>query len=147
MNTNVNKKDFSWKWYLVLVIVSEIVTFIVTLKLSFDYKKDIRHEMHIAISYGIMILMICFINGLIVFISSLIEIIKYKKYMANGNNNFINIIVGILSSIMLSLGISNLNYNLHYWVEGYGKIVDTTTLFLLGTGTVLIFSVFKSKNK
>ena len=104
INKNVNKKDFSWKWYLILVIISEIITVFLTKKLSFDYYSKSSHEISEGLSYGILCWAVWILNSSIVFVSSVVEIIKYKKYRANGCKNAVNVRIAISSSIRRGRG-------------------------------------------
>lgn len=146
MNTNENKKEFSWKWYLILVIISEIIAIILTLKLSFDYYSQNSHEMHEGLGHAILCLAIWFLNSLIIFVSSVVEFIKYKKYRANGCNSAMNIIIAILSSIMISIGSYCLNCSFESIFGGYIDSFFSSFLYL-GIGIALIFPIFKSKKK
>lgn len=142
----MNKKDFSWKWYLILVIISEIITFLITLKLSFDYYGQNSHEMGSSLSYGFMFLAVCFLNSLIIFVSSVVEFIKYKKYRANGCNSAMNVIIAILSSIMISIGLYGLNYGIESIFSGHILLNNfPSSILYIVIGIALIFPTFISK--
>ncbi len=133
------KKEFSWKWYLVLVIIAEIITIFITfiIYLNTHNANDLS---------GIAVMPIWLLNSSIIFISSIVEFIKYKRYKSNECNVVANIIIAIFSSIMLSIG--TYGFNLSFWnfLEGYGFITSSLSfLMYLGIGIALIFPVFNHK--
>lgn len=140
----MNKKDFSWKWYLKLVIISEIITFLIILKLSFDYYGQNAHEMGSSLSYAFMFLAVCFLNSLIIFVSSVVEFIRYKKYKAKGCNSAMNVIISILSSIMISIGIFYFNNSFEAVFDGYINSFSGSVLCIV-IGIALIFPPFRAK--
>lgn len=133
------KKEFSWKWYLVLVIIAEIITIFLTFLIWLD-----THDANDL--SGIAVLPVWLLNSFIILISSIIEFIKYKKYKANGGNVIANSIIAIFSSIMLSIGAYAFNGNFLSFLEGYASISSiSSALIYLGIGIALIFPVFKHK--
>ena len=131
------KKEFSWKWYLVLVIIAEIITIFLTLMIWLDTHN--ANDLS-----GLAVMPIWILNSLIILISSVVEFIKYKKYKANGCNVVANIIIAIFASIMISIGAYGLNLGFIGFFEGYGSISFSTLMYLV-IGIVLIFPVFKHK--
>ena len=133
------KKEFSWKWYLLLVIIAEIITIFLTFLIWLD-----THDANDL--SGIAVLPVWLLNSFIILISSIIEFIKYKKYKANGGNVIANSIIAIFSSIMLSIGAYAFNGNFLSFLEGYASISSiSSALIYLGIGIALIFPVFKHK--
>ena len=133
------KKEFSWKWYLVLVIIAEIITIFLTFLIWLD-TRDPNNWNRLAV------LPVWLLNSFIILISSIIEFIKYKKYKANGGNVIANSIIAIFSSIMLSIGAYAFNGNFLSFLEGYASISSiSSALIYLGIGIALIFPVFKHK--
>lgn len=146
INKTVNKKDFSWKWYLILVIISEIITVFFTKKLSFYYYSKSSHEMSEGLSYGIMCWAVWVLNSSIVFVSSVVEFIKYKKYRANGFNSAMNVIISILSSIMISIGLYGLNYGIKSIFSRHILLNNFfSSILYIVTGIALNFPIFISK--
>ena len=146
INKNVNKKDFSWKLYLILVIISEIITVFLTKKLSFDYYSKSSHEISEGLSYGILCWAVWILNSSIVFVSSVVEFIKYKKYRANGCNSAMNVIIAILSSIMISIGLYGLNYGIESIFSGHILFNNfSSSILYIVIGIALIFPTFISK--
>ena len=133
------KNDFSWKRYLILVIMAEIITIFLTLMIWFNTRN--KNDLS-----GIAVMPIWILNSFIIFAFSMVKFIKYKKYKSNGCNVIVNIIIAIFSSIMISIGTYGLNLNLIAFFEGYGSIslISNTLLYLL-IGIILIFPVFKHK--
>lgn len=131
---------------MVLVITSEIIAILLTLKLSFDYYSQNSHEMGSSLSYAFLLMSVWFLNSLIIFVSSVVEFIKYKKYRANELNSAMNIIIAILSSIMISIGSYGLNCGFESIFGGYIDSFFSSFLYL-GIGIALIFPIFKSKKK
>lgn len=133
------KNDFSWKRYLILVIMAEIITIFLTLIIWFNThnKNDLS---------GIAVMPIWILNSFIIFVFSMVKFIKYKKYKSNGCNVIVNIIIAIFSSIMISIGTYGLNLDFIAFFEGYGSIsLISNTLLYLVIGIILIFPVFKHK--
>lgn len=138
------KKDFSWKKYLISVILSEIITIIFTIKICI--------ETHNTLS-GIGVLFVWIPNNIIIFILSLSYFIKYKKYKADGCNNFskiANVIVSIISVILISIGVYLLNFIIYDLVDdGFKALLDIMMILpfaYLLIGIELIFLVFKFKH-
>ena len=133
------KKEFSWKWYLVLVIIAEIITIFLTFLIWLD-TRDPNNWNRLAV------LPVWLLNSFIILISSIVEFIKYKKYKANGGNVVLNSIIAIFSSIMLSIGTYGLNLSFWDVLEGYVSISSISSVFIyLGIGIALIFPVVKHK--
>ena len=133
------KKEFSWKWYLVLVIIAEIITIFLTFLIWLD-TRDPNNWNRLAV------LPVWLLNSFIILISSIVEFIKYKKYKANGGNVVANSIIAVFSSIMLSIGAYGLNLSFWDFLEGYVSISSISSVFIyLGIGIALIFPVFKHK--
>lgn len=136
---NETKKEFSWKWYLLLVIIAEIITIFLTFLIWLDTRdaNDLS---------GLAVMPVWLLNSLIILIASIVEFIKYKKYKANGGNVVANGIIAVFSSIMLSIGVYGLNLSFLDFLEGYASISSiSSTLIYLGIGIALIFPVFKHK--
>ena len=133
------KKEFSWKWYLVLVIIAEIITIFLTFLIWLD-TRDPNNWNRLAV------LPVWLLNSFIILISSIVEFIKYKKYKANGGKVVTNSIIAVFSSIMLSIGAYGLNLSFLDFLEGYASISSISSVFIyLGIGIALIFPVFKHK--
>lgn len=133
------KKEFSWKWYLVLVIIAEIITIFLTFLIWLD-TRDPNNWNRLAV------LPVWLLNSFIILISSIVEFIKYKKYKANGGNVVANSIIAVFSSIMLSIGAYGLNLSFWDFLEGYVSISSISSVFIyLGIGIALIFPVVKHK--
>ena len=133
------KKEFSWKWYLVLVIIAEIITIFLTFLIWLD-TRDPNNWNRLAV------LPVWLLNSFIILISSIVEFIKYKKYKANGGKVVTNSIIAVFSSIMLSIGAYGLNLSFLDFLEGYASISSiSSALIYLGIGIALIFPVFKHK--
>ena len=133
------KKEFSWKWYLVLVIIAEIITIFLTFLIWLD-TRDPNNWNRLAV------LPVWLLNSFIILISSIVEFIKYKKYKANGGKVVTNSIIAVFSSIMLSIGAYGLNLSFLDFLEGYAPISLISNVFIyLGIGIALIFPVFKHK--
>lgn len=133
------KKEFSWKWYLVLVIIAEIITIFLTFLIWLD-TRDPNNWNRLAV------LPVWLLNSFIILISSIVEFIKYKKYKANGGKVVTNSIIAVFSSIMLSIGAYGLNLSFLDFLEGYASISLISNVFIyLGIGIALIFPVFKHK--
>ena len=128
------KKEFSWKWYLALVIIAEIITIFLTFLIWLD-TRDSNNWNRLAVMPVWLF---------IIFISSVVEFIKYKKYKANGCNVVVNSIIAIFSSIMLSIGTYGLNENFLSFLDGL-YYLNFSVLIYLGIGIVLIFLIFKHK--
>lgn len=131
------KKEFSWKWYLALVIIAEIITIFLTFLIWLD-TRDSNNWNRLAV------MPVWLLNSFIIFISSVVEFIKYKKYKANGCNVVVNSIIAIFSSIMLSIGTYGLNENFLSFLDGL-YYLNFSVLIYLGIGIVLIFLIFKHK--
>lgn len=86
-----------------------------TKKLSFYYYSKSSHEMSEGLSYGFLCWAVWVLNSSIVFVSSVVEFIKYKKYRANGCNSAMNVIIAILFSIIL---LNNFSSSMLYIVTG-----------------------------
>ena len=133
------KKEFSWKWYLVLVIIAEIITIFLTFLIWLD-TRDPNNWNRLAV------LPVWLLNSFIILISSIVQFIKYKKYKANGGKVVTNSIIAVFSSIMLSIGAYGLNLSFLDFLEGYASISSiSSALIYLGIGIALIFPVFKHK--
>ena len=133
------KKEFSWKWYLVLVIIAEIITIFLTFLIWLD-TRDPNNWNRLAV------LPVWLLNSFIILISSIVQFIKYKKYKANGGKVVTNSIIAVFSSIMLSIGAYGLNLSFLDFLEGYASISSISSVFIyLGIGIALIFPVFKHK--
>lgn len=133
------KKEFSWKWYLVLVIIAEIITIFLTFLIWLDTRDANDFS-------GLAVMPVWLLNSFIILISSIVEFIKYKKYKANGGNVVANSIIAVFSSIMLSIGAYGLNLSFRDFLEGYASIsLISNTLIYLGIGIALIFPVFKHR--
>lgn len=133
------KKEFSWKWYLVLVIIAEIITIFLTFLIWLDTRDANDFS-------GLAVMPVWLLNSFIILISSIVEFIKYKKYKANGGNVVANSIIAVFSSIMLSIGAYGLNLSFWDFLEGYASISSiSSTLIYLGIGIALIFPAFKHK--
>ena len=131
------KNDFSWKRYLILVIMAEIITIFLTLMIWFNTRN--KNDLS-----GIAVMPIWILNSFIIFVFSMVKFIKYKKYQSNGCNVIVNIIIAIFTSIMISIGTYGLNLNFIAFFEGYGSIsLISNTLLYLVIGIILIFPVFK----
>ena len=107
------KKEFSWKRYLVLVIRAEIITILLTFMIWF-----VTHDANDF--SGLAVLPLWILNSLIIFISSVVEFIKYKKYKTNRYNVVINIIIAIIAiffSIIISIGSYFLNLIIYCFLD------------------------------
>ncbi len=136
---NETKKEFSWKWYLLLVIIAEIITIFLTFLIWLDTRDANDFS-------GLAVMPVWLLNSLIILSASIVEFIKYKKYKANGGNVVANSIIAVFSSIMLSIGAYGLNLSFLDFLEGYASISSiSSTLIYLGIGIALIFPVFKHK--
>jgi len=144
------KKDFSWKRYFIVIIISEIVTIIINTIETYHMFTIPENAWPGRLSSGLTIMMILALNSTIIGISSIIEFIKYKKYKGKGKNKVINIIIAILSSILIAIGVCILNMRfeeiLSSLLGGYRiEEVPPIDIIFLGIGIILIFPVFKSK--
>ncbi len=137
------KKDFSWKNYLISVMLSEIITIIFTIKISIETRNASDFS-------ELNALLVWIPNSIIIFILSLYYFIRYKKCKANGCNIFskiTNVIVSIISVILISIGVYCLNLCIDLLVDIGFKSLGTMLIpfaYLL-IGIELIFLVFKFK--
>ena len=146
VNVEETKKDFSWKRYLVLVILSEIITIIFTTKICLDTRNS--NDLS-----GLTVLPIWIVNGLIFFILSLVKIIKYKLSKNNEGKiiaNVANVFVAIISSIMINIGVYFINLSIYVFIDmGIDFNLFFTeigfVIFYLAIGIALIFPIFKLK--
>ena len=119
------------------MIIAEIITIFLTFLIWLDTRDANDFS-------GLAVMPVWLLNSFIIFISSVVEFIKYKKYKANGCNVVVNSIIAIFSSIMLSIGTYGLNENFLSFLDGL-YYLNFSVLIYLGIGIVLIFLIFKHK--
>ncbi len=139
------QKDFSWKNYLISVMLSEIITIFFTIKIALETRNvnDLS---------GLGVLFVWIPNNIIISIFSLYYFIRYKRYKSDGCNIFskiANVIVSIISVILIGIGVYVLNLIIYYLVNsGFKTFLDIIMILpfaYLLSGIGLIFLVFKFK--
>ena len=141
-----NDEKFSWKWYLILVTITEIITTILTIKIGIETRdtNDLS---------GLGVLLVWIPNVLVIFVSSIYQIIEYKKYKAEGCNTFskiANVVISLISVVLICIGVYCLNLAIFELIDlGFDfemfLFVMSVPLPYLSIGIGLIFPVIKSK--